>query len=95
MQRLLADPGLAAWLGGADTPTARAWSLLRGVLLRIAIDRDGGVAREPILATDQGLRGVAAGNFFADGQSTNLLAAAVAAAVTGALVVYFRTLRQR
>jgi hypothetical protein len=34
-------------------------------------------------------------NFFADGQSTNLLAAAVAAAVTGALVVYFRTLRQR
>jgi hypothetical protein len=34
-------------------------------------------------------------NFFADGQPTDLLAAAVAAAVTGALVVYFRTLRAR
>jgi len=39
-----------------------------GVLLRVAIDEDGGVTREPILATDQGLRGVAAGRFFADGR---------------------------
>ncbi len=37
-----------------------------GVLLRVMFDAPGDVAREPILVTDQGLRGVAAGRFFAD-----------------------------
>ncbi|MBK8974728.1 MAG: hypothetical protein IPM29_02270 [Planctomycetes bacterium] len=37
-----------------------------GVLLRLAIGRDGTLAREVILAGDQGLRGVAAGTFFDD-----------------------------
>ncbi|MCA8973188.1 MAG: hypothetical protein KDC98_00630 [Planctomycetes bacterium] len=39
-----------------------------GVLLRVAFAADGSVVREPILVTDQGLRGVAAGRFFADGR---------------------------
>lgn len=32
--QLLADPALAAWLGGADAETARAWNFVRGVLVR-------------------------------------------------------------
>lgn len=39
-----------------------------GLLLRIELLADGQVARQPMLATDQGLRGVAAGRFFADGR---------------------------
>ncbi len=39
-----------------------------GVLLRIRLGEDDRCDREPILATAQGLRGVAAGRFFADGR---------------------------
>jgi hypothetical protein len=39
-----------------------------GVLLRVAVAADGTVAREVVLVTDMGLRGVAAGRFFADGR---------------------------
>ena len=39
-----------------------------GVLLRVALDETGAVDRQVVLATDQGLRGVAAGRFFADGR---------------------------
>lgn len=39
-----------------------------GLLLRIELAADGSLVRQPMLATDQGLRGVAAGRFFADGR---------------------------
>lgn len=54
----------------AAAPLAGVFYVTRddGVLLRVAIDGEGEVERQPILATDQGLRGVAAGTFFADGR---------------------------
>lgn len=39
-----------------------------GLLVRVQLSADGTVVREPMLATEQGLRGVAAGRFFADGR---------------------------
>lgn len=39
-----------------------------GLLLRVHLGADGKVERQPMLATRQGLRGVAAGRFFADGR---------------------------
>ncbi len=39
-----------------------------GLLLRVEISAEGNVARQPMLATGQGLRGVAAGRFHADGR---------------------------
>ncbi len=39
-----------------------------GVLLRVEVRPDGSLDRQAILATDQGLRGVAPGRFFADGR---------------------------
>ena len=39
-----------------------------GLLLRVQIEADGTATRTPMLATAQGLRGVAAGRFYADGR---------------------------
>ncbi|MCA8966845.1 MAG: ABC transporter substrate-binding protein, partial [Planctomycetes bacterium] len=41
-----------------------------GVLLRVALGAGGAVDRQVVLATEQGLRGVAAGRFFADGRES-------------------------
>lgn len=39
-----------------------------GLVLRLRLEADGRIVREPIFAGGQGLRGVAAGRFFADGR---------------------------
>jgi len=62
------DQGLGRITAAADRDGVFYVTRDDGVLLRVAFDAYGAAVREPILVTDQGLRGVAAGRYFADGR---------------------------
>lgn len=62
------DSGLGRIRSSPTSPGVHYVTRDDGVLLRVELRADGTVDRQAILASDQGLRGVAPGRFFADGR---------------------------